>query len=71
MLYWSGLGVLVVVGSARHHMYLRKCRCLKCSRRHRSIVSSTKDEVVIKWFNALPYQNPAEYQILGRLVVPL
>ena len=39
-----------------------KERCIKCSRRHRSIVQSTQDKHMVQWFNSLPFTNAAEYR---------
>ena len=52
--------IVIVVG----HVF-RKCRCLRCSRRHRSIVSNARDAGVVKWFNNLAYTEPEEYRCLG------
>lgn len=39
-----------------------KRRCLKCSRRHRSIVAATSDTKLVAWFNRLPHENTDEYR---------
>ena len=39
-----------------------KERCIKCSRRHRSIVQSTQDKQMVHWFNGLPFSNAPEYR---------
>lgn len=50
------------IGDDVNNSHALKDLCLKCSKRHRNIASSTDDKQALQWFQALRTSNVVEYR---------